>query len=579
MGAIMKRTRGNSSHYVYQESYRVKVNRADRGKTRGTGKSKVCTRAIYLGTAENIVEGLNKNKEPMSVVARRFGLVAAAYQCATAIGMPEVLMNHLPGERGGIPLGLYFFVTILNRLDSATSKNRMSRWLQKTILPELLGFDAAKMTGKNFWLAADDVVSEKELRGKRNAGCVSDDLFAGLTEDAFVRVEADLFKRIDALMGLSPETICYDTTNFYTYIDQPKRSELANTCHSKDSRHHLRHVGLLMAVERSHGIPLMSRVYRANTHDSKVFSAILADLVTTIKRLCGAGSELVVVLDKGNNSQENFDAMSGEISWVGALVPSHHPDLIDLELSDYHGSWKGLRYYRCRKEIMDMQCAIVLTFNRATAAKQEHTLRRGIGKLKQEVAKKWGGYKRRPTKITPGIITILKKSRYGACLKVSVQQSEILIEDNHEQIDTRKKRFGKNLIFSNMLQAETGYLIETYSEKQIVEDDFHILKDPHIIRFRPIRHWTDSKIRAYAFCCVMSMALMRVMQWTAQRTGLKMGPELLKEELADIQEVVMIYSKNNATRKITERSAVQEKLWEAFGLREIERQVVTTLMN
>jgi transposase len=400
-----------------------------------------------------------------------------------------------------------------------------------------------------------------------------------LSEDAFTRMEADLFTRIDALMGLSPETICYDTTNFYTYVDEPKRSELANTCHSKDSKHHLRHVGLLMAVERSHGIPLMSRVYRANSHDSKVFSAILADLVMTIKRLCGAGSELVIVLDKGNNSQENFDAMSGEISWIGALVPSHHPDLIDLEVSDYHGGWKGLRHYRCQKKVMDMQCAIVLTFNRATAAKQEHTLRRGIGKLKQEIRNKWAGYKRRPKELTPGIITMLEKSRYGSCLKVCARQGELLIEEDREQIEIRKKRFGKNLVFSNMLHAETGYLIDTYCQKQIVEDDFHLLKDPHIIRFRPIRHWTDSKIRAYAFCCVMSMALIRVMQWMAQRTGFKMGPELLKEELSDIQEVVMIYSQNNATRKITERSAVQEKLWEAFKLQEIEGQVVTTPMN
>ena len=578
MGSIIKRTRGNSTHYIYQESYRVKVNRADRGKTRGTGKSKVCTKAVYLGTAENILAALSSNKEPVGVATRRFGLVAASYQCSRMIGMPEILMRHLPGERGGIARWLYFFVTIINRLDCATSKNRMSHWLKKTILPDLLDFDAAKMTGKNFWLAADDVLSEGELRGTRDDESLSDDLFGGLNEDAFERIEADLFARIDDLMGLSPETICYDTTNFYTYVDEPKRSELANTCHSKDSKHHLRHVGLLMAVERSHGIPLMSRVYRANSHDSKVFSTILADLVMTIKRMCSDGSELVIVLDKGNNSQENFEAMSGRISWVGALVPSHHPDLVDLGMSDYHGVWKGLRYYRCEKELMNMRCAVVLTYNRATAAKQEHTLRRGISKLKREIETKWAGYKRRPKEITPGIVTILKNSRYGACLNVSLRHSEILIQDDPQQIESRKKRFGKNLIFSNMLRAETGYLIDTYNQKQIIEDDFHILKDPHIIRFRPIRHWTDTKIRAYAFCCVASMALMRVMQWTAHTTGFNMGPGLLKEELSDIREVVMIYAQNNATRKITDRSAVQDKLWEAFKLHEIERQVVTTLM-
>jgi hypothetical protein len=214
MGSIIKRTRGNSTHYIYQESYRVKVNHGDRGKTRGSGKSRVCTRAVYLGPAENILECLNKNKEPVSVATRRFGLVAAAYQTAKAIGMPEILVKHLPGERCGIALWLYFFTCIINRLDNATSKNKMIRWLNKKILPELLNFDAAKMTGKNFWLAADDVVSESDLRGGREADSLAEDLFAGLGEDAFTRIEADLFTKIDSFMGLSPEVICYDTTNF-----------------------------------------------------------------------------------------------------------------------------------------------------------------------------------------------------------------------------------------------------------------------------------------------------------------------------------------------------------------------------
>ena len=78
-----------------------------------------------------------------------------------------------------------------------------------------------------------------------------------------------------------------------------KRSELANTCHSKDSKNSLNHVGLLMAVEKSFGIPLISRVYRANCHDSKLFSHILAELIISLKTLCGAETDLILILDKG----------------------------------------------------------------------------------------------------------------------------------------------------------------------------------------------------------------------------------------------------------------------------------------
>ena len=178
-----------------------------------------------------------------------------------------------------------------------------------------------------------------------------------------------------------------------------------------------------------------------------------------------------------------------------------------------------------------------------------------------------------PKSITPGINTMLKESRYGECIRISVIKGKPYFEENKEEIKKRENRFGKSLVFSNMLEAETGYLIDTYNEKNIIENDFHLLKDVTLIRFRPIRHWTDSKIRAFAFCCVVSMILMRVMQWMTEQAGYKMSTIVLKDELIDIREVVMVYSSTNAERKITEKSAVQKKLWKIFELEKIETQL------
>jgi hypothetical protein len=61
------------------------------------------------------------------------------------------------------------------------------------------------------------------------------------------------------------------------------------------------------------GASLAGLVYRANRHDSKVFSCILADLIVALKQMC-PDQELVIVLDKGNNSKENFKSMDGKIS-------------------------------------------------------------------------------------------------------------------------------------------------------------------------------------------------------------------------------------------------------------------------
>jgi transposase len=271
--------------------------------------------------------------------------------------------------------------------------------------------------------------------------------------------------------------------------------------------------------------------------------------------------------------------MAGKISWVGALVPSHYEELINLEFDHYHGNWNGKLFYRCKREVMGIECIIVLTFNSATKRKKQHSLKRGIEKLKQDIVKKWESYKKTPTAITQGIKTMKNKSRYGKCFEVSVvsvdvREKQLHFKENSDEIKKREKRFGKNLIFSNMLDAETGYLIDTYNEKNIIESDFQLLKDTTIIRFRPIRHWTDSKIRAFAFCCVVSMTLVRVMQWMAQHAGYKMSPNVLKDELTDIEEVINVYSLKEAERMITQRSAVQDKLWKIFNLEEIKEMLL-----
>lgn len=78
LGAIYARKKGDKTYYMYQEAYRVKLDPSTHGKEKGSGKSAVRTRATYLGTAESILERLEHNKVPLSVISQPFGLVAAA---------------------------------------------------------------------------------------------------------------------------------------------------------------------------------------------------------------------------------------------------------------------------------------------------------------------------------------------------------------------------------------------------------------------------------------------------------------------------------------------------------------------
>ena len=88
-----------------------------------------------------------------------------------------------------------------------------------------------------------------------------------------------------------------------------------------------------------------------------------------------------------------------------------------------------------------------------------------------------------------------------------------------------------------------------------------------------MRHWTDSKIRTFAFSCVMSLTLIRIMELKLERENLKMSPNLIKQELQDLQQVILIYDEKNAVSKITVKSTVQNKLYEIFNLSSYENNL------
>lgn len=565
-----------SIYYYYQQTWREKIDPKAKGKHRGSGKSRVRTKSIYLGTAESILRRLKESRGPIAVHHRDFGFVAAIYQTAVEIGLVDLLQEHIPGKRYGLPRWLYFLLPIINRLQYATSKQRMGKWAASTVLPDLLDFDPDRLTSQTFWYAADDVVSEKELRERRKKHPdLKDDLFVGLDDSTFRTIEERLVGRLEDRFDLSDQVLFYDTTNFFTYIEEPVRACLARTGHNKDCHHHLRQVGLALCVEKEWGLPLFHRLYRGNSNDTKTFAGLVDDLVARLQTSFQQVDRLVLVLDKGNNTVENFRSLKGRIRWVGSLVPSHFPDLLKRPLANYEGETDAGRYHRCRRTVFGVDCALVLTYNPKLARKQEHTLARGIHGLKKDIRDKWASYKRKPKRLTKGVTRLAADSAYGKYIDVTYKGGELVFTDTQE-IEKQRERFGKHLLFSSEREAESEWIITQYRAKEQIENDFKLLKDPELIRWRPARHWTDTKIRAFGFCCVMALLLIQVMVRKAEGAGLRMSAAVLREELTDLQEIIMIYDATYAERKVSHRSSVQQRLWDLFDLGSIERRLPYT---
>jgi hypothetical protein len=191
------------TYYYLQSTYREKINTNDKGKSRGTGKSRVKTKNIYLGSASSIKKKLFTLKEPLEVRHKEFGLVGAVYNTAKEIGLIEIFKNNIKGKRHGIENWKYFLLAVINRIDNSTSKEKMGKWAEKTILPELLNFDSKKLNSKSFWYATDDVISENELNEKRNKNPeITEEIKTGLDDEIFIKIETELVKSIQKKLAL-----------------------------------------------------------------------------------------------------------------------------------------------------------------------------------------------------------------------------------------------------------------------------------------------------------------------------------------------------------------------------------------
>jgi len=94
--------------------------------------------------------------------------------------------------------------------------------------------------------------------------------------DAIEKIENELLKKVFDIYKPESDTLFFDTTNFFTYINTTNtRCTVAQRGKNKQKRYDLRQVGLAMVVTRQDLIPLLHLTYQGNMNDTKVFTEII----------------------------------------------------------------------------------------------------------------------------------------------------------------------------------------------------------------------------------------------------------------------------------------------------------------
>ena len=554
MASIVGKRRGKQTYYYLVESARV------------GGKPRIVSQQ-YLGSAEEVLAKLTQTPggQPIRSRHKRFGDLAAVWSTLTRLNVIGVVDEVVPRRvDAAAPVGTYLALACANRIVDPCSKREFADWWATTAGPRWVKLGRAALDHRRFWDAMDRL-SE-----------------AGLRE-----IETRLGRAMVSEFGLDLTGLALDMTNFATFIDTGnQRAPIAQRGKAKQKRTDLRLVGLALVVTRDGGVPVISHAYPGDRPDVTQFSMVVDELVTRYRDLVEGVESLTVVYDAGQNSADNHQVVEEHgIGFVGSLPPSDHPDLLDIGDRSFRpvdpDRYPGLRYVDTTVTALGVTRRAVLTHSENLAAKQSrgldqtlNTARRRLAELAARLAR---GHTRRPRdRVEAEIAAICKPRWVSDIITVTLtgsQPAELRLSwrsDPRARARLQQRLFGKRILFTNR-DWPVPDVVAAYRSQSDAEFGFRQLKDPHVVSFSPMHHWTDSKIRVHVFYCVLALAVAHLMRRHAQQSGLHLSVRELLDQLAGIQETVLLYhdgakGRPRVQRILTDMTPTQRKLADLFDI-------------
>ena len=553
-----------------------------REMARVDGKPKMISER-YLGSAADIAALLDAREEAVMPARTRhlaFGDVAAVWGFVQRLGVVEVIDEMAGARRSdtGASVGTLLALAAVNRLVDPCSKRAFADWWKTTAADRFTKIGASVLDHRRFWDAMHQV-----------------------TLDELAAIEQALALRIITGFGVDISALALDMTNFATYIDTGNdKAPIAQRGKAKQKRSDLRLVGLGLVVTRDGGIPLASHAYPGNRPDVTQFATMIDLLVARHAALAehvGAPAtpdtpaeitpaEITVVFDAGQNSVVNFDhlARSG-LAFVGSVPPSDCADLLaqpaDARVVVDADRFGGLTALQTRREVYGTQRRTVLThsptLHQAQSRGFDQTLAKAGAKLSELADTLARGRTRRPrNKVTAAIEQILHDPwvrRVIAWQLTGDTPPEHRLTwriDHTARRDLEDEVFGKRVLITGRDDWPIAEVVAAYRSQSEAEFAFRQLKDPHLVSFSPMHHWTDHNIRVHVFTCVLALQIAHLMRRHAAQAGLTLSVRELLDQLAGIQETVLIYpstgGRPKARRMLTETTPAQDQLVEFFDL-------------
>jgi len=326
----------------------------------------------YLGKLEDIVKAVEGGGPgPQYAELFDWGLPSILWQEGCRARIVEHVNAQCPKRHQGLSIGEYIAIAAINRAIHPKSKHALFQWFSTTTLWRYFP-DVSKtgLSSQRFWDHMNQISPEKTLS-----------------------IWQQIIQEVVEQENIALSSVCYDGTNFYTFIDTfNARCTIAKRGKNKQGRANLRQVSYALFCSAREQLPLYYEVYDGNLNDTTQFPVMLKQfqefLTTTFGQdVQACQSQVTLIFDKGNNSQENFTLIDQlKLHYVGSKKVSEVKDVAEISNSDPRFTacqtigLESTKAFRVTKHVYGKERTLVVTYHKELFDSQLLTLHNDISK-------------------------------------------------------------------------------------------------------------------------------------------------------------------------------------------------------
>ncbi len=321
------------------------------------------------------------------------------------------------------------------------------------------------------------------------------------------QIEDCVFRQARLLSGQNRlGLVFYDMTTLY--FETESEDDLRKIGYSKDGKHQHPQIMIGLLVTTS-GFPIAYDVFEGNQSETKTLIPIIERLVTRFSI-----AKPVVIADAALLSKKNLEALqqNGYQYILGGRIKNESDtvkkQVLSLNVTEDQPRQTAHPYGR-----------LVVSYSDKRSAKDRHNRQKGLQRLEKKVKSK---------KLTKEAIN---NRGYNKYLKL---EGETKVSIDYELFQQDIVWDGlKGYVTNTHLSVQQ--VISSYGNLWQVEKAFRMSKTD--LRFRPIYHRKERRIKSHMLICFASYALMKALEIKINEAGIQLSVQKAIDELKGVQEL------------------------------------------